>query len=295
MNLQDRNLSRGIQGEDVKLLQSELRQLGHEIADAEVAKSLFGETTLRAVIEFQKSHGLSEDGIVGENTAKELSVAIAGLQDSKNREPIKTEPKKGEPKKDEVKPPSNSPTKLPPSDIVPQLPPNGDPKLPTNSAPSSYVIQGQIRQTDEEPAVGLIVRAFDKDAAGRETKLGESVSDQDGLYKITYPEAVFSKLSGGRNQLDMVLRVFDQTHNMNQGWNVVHITKPVETLEPRVVSWLPWKMPATPTFSVSGNVLWFDNRPAANVTVRAFDRDLRNEEELGQTVTDKQGHYQINY
>ena len=72
-----------------------------------------------------------------------------------------------------------------------------------------YVIQGQIGQTDEKPAVGLMVRAFNKDAGGSETKLGESVSDQDGLYKITYPEALFSKLSGGRNVLDMILRVFD--------------------------------------------------------------------------------------
>ena len=294
MNLHNRNLSKGMKGDDVKLLQSELRRLAYVIADGEVAQSLFGDTTQRAVVDFQKSHGLTEDGIVGEKTAKELSVAIAGLQESKDHEPIKTEPKNDEPPKGELKPPSGTPTKLPPSDLVTHLPPNGDPKLPTNTPPISFVIQGQLRQMDEKPAVGLIVGAFDKDAGGSETKLGESVSDQDGLYKITYPEALFSKLGGGRNQLDMVLRVFDQTHNMNQGWNVAHITKPVETLESKKVSWLPWKEPVT-TFRVSGNVRWFDGRPAADLTVRAFDKDMRSEEELGQAVTDQQGHYQINY
>ena len=295
MNLNDRNLTKGTQGDDVKLLQSELRRLGYVIADGEVAPSLFGETTLKAVVDFQKSHGLTEDGIVGENTRKELSVAIAGLQDSKNREPIRTEPKKGELKKDDFKPPSDSPTKLPPSDIGPKLPPNGDPKLPTNTPPISYVIQGQIGQTDEKPAIGLMVRAFNKDASGSETKLGESVSDEDGRYKITYLEALFSKFSSGRNGLDIVLRVFDQTHNMNQGWNAVRITKPVESIEPRQVSWLPWKELEAKPFNVSGQVLWSDGRPAISLTVRAFDKDLRSEEELGKAVTDKQGHYEINY
>jgi Tc toxin complex TcA C-terminal TcB-binding domain/Neuraminidase-like domain/Putative peptidoglycan binding domain len=281
MNLQDRNLSQGTQGSDVKLLQKELRQLAYKIADTEVTKNLFGETTQQAVIDFQESHGLTSDGIVGATTAKELTVAIAGVQDPKNGEPRKNEPKQTELKR--------------PSDSSKNLPPNGDPKPPKDIVPSSYVIQGQIRQTDKGPAVGLIVRAFNKDASGSETKLGESVSDKDGLYEISYPEVLFSKLSVGRGGLDMVLRVFDQTHSMNQGWNVVHITKPVENLDPREVSWLPWKGTEAKPFSVTGHVRWPDGRPATDLTVRAFDRDLRNEEQLGHAVTDKQGHYQINY
>src|SRR6185369_10266885 len=226
MKLQDRNLSQGINGDDVKLLQKELRQLGLVIADAEVAKNFFGETTRQAVVDFQKAHGLPVDGIVGVNTAKALSVAIADLKDPKNGEPKENELRQNEPK--------------PPSDGEIKLPPNGDPKLPEDNVSGSYVIHGEIRQTDKLPAGGLIVSAFSKDASGSETKLGESVSDNDGLYEINYPEVLFSKLSGGRKSLDMVLRVFDPTHKMNQGWSVVRITQPVENLDPRDVSWLPW-------------------------------------------------------
>ncbi|HEU4854668.1 MAG TPA: neuraminidase-like domain-containing protein [Nitrosospira sp.] len=48
-------------------------------------------------------------------------------------------------------------------------------------------------------------------------------------------------------------------------------------------------------FSVKGTVRFFDDFPAADIIVVAFDRDLRNEEVLGQSRTDRQGNYQIQY
>lgn len=283
MKLKGRNLSQRQRGDDVRLLHNELSQLGYVIADTEVAKNHFGKTSRLAVIDFQKAHGLTEDGIVGVNTARELSVAIAGLHD-----PKKSEPKNSEPK------PSDSATTLPSkserksSDGAPKSPPDGEPKPATHILHNPYLIQGQLRQTDGKPAVGLTVSAFD-DKDGKETFLGESISDQGGLFKITYDEELFHRLSGGRNGLDMVLRVFDSPHNMHAEWNVVRVTQPVETLGPRVVSWLP-----TP-FSVEGQVFWSDGRPAPNLVVRSFDKDLRNEQELGTAVTDKEGLYQIKY
>lgn len=48
-------------------------------------------------------------------------------------------------------------------------------------------------------------------------------------------------------------------------------------------------------FSVQGQVRLRDQRPVAAVFVRAFDKDLRSEELLGEAVTDGQGHYEIQY
>ncbi|SFU39127.1 neuraminidase-like domain-containing protein [Nitrosospira multiformis] len=48
-------------------------------------------------------------------------------------------------------------------------------------------------------------------------------------------------------------------------------------------------------FSVKGTVRYFDGFPAPDIIVVAFDRDLRNEEVLGQSRTDRQGNYQIQY
>ncbi|SFN35978.1 virulence plasmid A protein [Nitrosospira briensis] len=49
------------------------------------------------------------------------------------------------------------------------------------------------------------------------------------------------------------------------------------------------------TRSVGGTVRFFDGFPAADIIVVAVDRDLRNEEFLGQSKTDRQGNYQIQY
>jgi hypothetical protein len=59
MKLQSRNLSVQMQGEDVKLLQSELRQLGFTIPAEEIEWKTFGLGTHQAVVELQKKHGLA--------------------------------------------------------------------------------------------------------------------------------------------------------------------------------------------------------------------------------------------
>ena len=50
-----------------------------------------------------------------------------------------------------------------------------------------------------------------------------------------------------------------------------------------------------PEYVVKGTVRFFDGFPAVGVKVSAFDRDLRREEALGHSPTDKQGLYQIGY
>jgi hypothetical protein len=73
MQLQGRTLSIGQRGDDVRLLQQELRQLGFEIADAE---GLLGETTEAAVRSFQRQHGFDPTGEVNESTAAKLEAVL---------------------------------------------------------------------------------------------------------------------------------------------------------------------------------------------------------------------------
>src|SRR3569832_2087994 len=80
MNLQGRDLSLGMQGEDVRLLQSELRQLGYEISDQEFQDGLFRGDTERAVREFQKKHGLEVNGVVGDRTAILINAEVDKLK-----------------------------------------------------------------------------------------------------------------------------------------------------------------------------------------------------------------------
>ena len=54
--------------------------------------------------------------------------------------------------------------------------------------------------------------------------------------------------------------------------------------------------PPTPkTNLVYGQVTDKINQPLANLIVQAYDRDMRSEELLGETVTDKNGKYEISW
>jgi hypothetical protein len=65
-----RNLSMGMQGDDVKLLQTRLLALGYNEVGA--ADGKFGQKTGQAVRRFQTDKGLAVDGIVGKNTWEAL-------------------------------------------------------------------------------------------------------------------------------------------------------------------------------------------------------------------------------
>ncbi len=84
MKLQDRNLSLDMQGDDVKLLHSELIQLGFEIPIEELESLIgprprparFGPGTRQTVGQFQEAHGLEPNGIVDERTAEAINAAV---------------------------------------------------------------------------------------------------------------------------------------------------------------------------------------------------------------------------
>jgi hypothetical protein len=63
LQLQGRDLSRGMTGADVATLQTALLQLGFRITDGELKDKFFGETTQDAVVDYQKSLNLVPNGI----------------------------------------------------------------------------------------------------------------------------------------------------------------------------------------------------------------------------------------
>src|SRR6266542_2095000 len=80
MELQGRNLSSGMQGDDVKLLQAELVRLGFVIADSELQRATFAERTREAVQTFQKSSNLPVTGVVDAATAKAMTAKVQATE-----------------------------------------------------------------------------------------------------------------------------------------------------------------------------------------------------------------------
>lgn len=77
MNLQRRDLSVGLSGEDIKLLQSKLVKLGYKIPADEINEQLFGKITDTAVREFQKKRGIAATGVVDQQTAILINQELA--------------------------------------------------------------------------------------------------------------------------------------------------------------------------------------------------------------------------
>lgn len=153
MNLQGRHLTVQMRGEDIKLLQSELARLGHEIPAEEVGRSFFGKGTRKAVLDFQRRHNLQPMGVVDEQTATRINEALKARQ-------------------------------------------------------RQFVVQGTVYlEEDNAPAKGTLVRAFDKDLRTEEL-LGEAVSDAQGFYRITYNAAQFARAE--KKTADLIVRAYAQ-------------------------------------------------------------------------------------
>lgn len=67
-----RLLKKGCKGDDVKVLQTRLKELGYPIQNYGGIDGIFGSGTYKMVRQFQVDKKLTADGIVGKNTAKAL-------------------------------------------------------------------------------------------------------------------------------------------------------------------------------------------------------------------------------
>jgi peptidoglycan hydrolase-like protein with peptidoglycan-binding domain len=76
MQLQGRNLSIEMQGDDIRLLQSELRQLALDIPDEESQEAFFGPGTREVVIGFQEANRLEPTGVADEGTAALINARV---------------------------------------------------------------------------------------------------------------------------------------------------------------------------------------------------------------------------
>lgn len=66
-------LQRGISGQEVERLQSDLSKLGYQLT----ANGIFDELTENAVKQFQQDNNLTVDGIVAAQTGRVLGMALA--------------------------------------------------------------------------------------------------------------------------------------------------------------------------------------------------------------------------
>lgn len=192
MNLQGRNLSHGVRGDDVRLLHTELGQLGFAIPDRELREAQFGEGTRDAVLKFQEANRIRPTGEVDETTAKAINTQVEDLR----------------------------------------------PRPATADTGTPLIVRGSVRASGGTPSSGILVRAFDKDMRGAEL-IGEAQTDQSGHYEIRYTAERLKRAEKG--SADLIVRAYD-ANDQEIGTSFPLITfnaHPVETIDLNVGTRMP--------------------------------------------------------
>jgi hypothetical protein len=104
-----------------------------------------------------------------------------------------------------------------------------------NSRGSTFVVKGQIRDKNGNPATALLVKAFDIDLRSEEL-LGEKTADERGFYQIIYTADQFSH--GDNDRANLIIRAFDSKGN-ELGASEVTYNAPAEATIDLVVELIP--------------------------------------------------------
>ncbi len=154
--------------------------------------------------------------------------------------------------------------------------------------PQSYIVRGSVIQSNNIPLPNIIIPAFDWDSQGEEL-LGEKITDAKGNYQITYTTEKFSRFETEGSGPDLIVRAYNPQGEILASSPRKNNAQVQETVD------LTIAISQEDIFIVQGTIRQADGSKFVGVTVRAFDRVLRREELLGQTQTNKEGFYKIQY
>ena len=152
-----------------------------------------------------------------------------------------------------------------------------------------YVVLGTVTYADGKPAAGLTVIAYDKDESGTDTLGKPAVTTETGSFSIPYSEADFRKTEKERGGADVVVCVYRDANGKQE---LLFTSKKrndaPEQYEVKIT------VPAE-QFVVRGKVTDANQKSLANMFVRAFDRDLRWSQKVGEVTSGPDGRYRIFY
>ena len=137
---------------------------------------------------------------------------------------------------------------------------------------------------------GLKVEAWDKDLLVDDL-VGSSETQADGLFEFKFDASYFKELFLDRSP-DLFFKVFSNNRLIKSTedsvlWNIASGKSNIE---------IEVDMPVEEkNFTVHGRVLQADGSHLEAITVKAFDKDLRQESLLGEASTNSNGQYVITY
>lgn len=169
--------------------------------------------------------------------------------------------------------------------------------LKPQTTPTTYTVRGRVRLSTGEPLAGATVQIVDWDRGG-DDPLVSTRTGADGTYAGRFSAEQFRSSKAEVQGPDLIVRVYNPQGLLLATSPRRSNAQPEETIDLTVQVLRPspdGQGPDGQGCLVRGQVLQAQGLPLAGVEVRAFDRDLRSEQLLGQHTTDTAGHYAIPY
>jgi len=156
------------------------------------------------------------------------------------------------------------------------------------------IIQGKITNKSAAPIKGLTVKAFYLDSKPSEKPLGiPSQTDVNGYYKITYSNNDLNMGKTKQSEVNIILKFYDENKM------ILAKSNPFQNENQKITKSYQLNYPKEDnnqkTRLVYGRVTDKLNSSIANLIVQAFDQDMRHEELLGESSTDREGKYEITW
>jgi len=181
--------------------------------------------------------------------------------------------------------------------VSPPEPPGGPSPQPSDI----WVVSGRVTNTQGTGLSNLIVSIHDKDFFF-DDRLGQTVTDQNGYYKLSYRTSEFRDLI--ERKPDIYLNVLDQNgETLYSSKEIRFESGRVEIInvviaKDAVPKWqsdtAPLRMPDD-TWVVNGRVIDAQGNPLSGYLVTVADKDIFRDDVSGTTTTDANGRYTLSY
>ncbi len=154
-----------------------------------------------------------------------------------------------------------------------------------------FQITGRVIDRNTKKGVpGLKVEAWDKDLIFDDF-IGKTVTDEKGKFIIEFTESHFKDIFLDRRP-DLFFNIYEKSKLIKSTedsvlWNVKSEGK-------EVVIEVDFKT-SDQIYKINGRVMQPDGSPVKNAIVKVFDKGIEEEIELGETTSDKEGYYEIQY
>lgn len=162
--------------------------------------------------------------------------------------------------------------------------------------PQNYLVRGYVTQSDGTTTAALVaanIRIFDWDIRS-ENFLGETTTNANGYYQVTYTEEQFRKSKNEEGGADLIVRVYNSQGQLLATSPRKNNAQPEENID-LTVTVLGQPSPQDDVFVVKGTVNHANGTILSNITVQVFDKDMRSQQLLTAPQTNNEGDFEGTY